>query len=379
VTGAPAAPIKQRAELPALTGVRFLAASYVVAYHFGQTPLADAPGPIRSFVGNGYVGVSFFFVLSGFILAYTYGPSPIHTRRFFESRFARIYPLYAFAWLLSAPAGAVHRFTSDAPAVALAKFAVGAISALSLCQTWVMNATGALNPPAWSLSVEAFFYAVFPFLLPRLLRCSRAGLLQTIAASWALSALGPLLYAAANWRHPERCTPYFSSYAIEFVKTFPVFHLPQFVVGVAFGCLFLRRGRSPGGGASGWASLALSFSAIVLLSIAFCRFYLLVHNGLLAPIFGALLYALATKAGVVARVFSTSWFVFLGRASYGIYILQAPIWSFFLAALAHAPPASPAVTFALGSVTLGLASALAFKLVEEPGRVEILRRFQGPK
>jgi peptidoglycan/LPS O-acetylase OafA/YrhL len=78
--------------------MRFFAAGYVVLFHFASTPAQEhgAPAPLVTFLFNGYMGVPFFFLLSGFILAYTYlGQMNSNTRRrrFWEARFSRTYPV----------------------------------------------------------------------------------------------------------------------------------------------------------------------------------------------------------------------------------------------------------------------------------------------
>src|SRR5438128_7044986 len=92
---ASAAPV----HLKPLTGLRFLAALLVVLYH---VDLASRL-PLSPIVGIGYVGVSFFFVLSGFILAYTYLDAHGRLNRsrgaFWGARIARVYPVYLVAYI----------------------------------------------------------------------------------------------------------------------------------------------------------------------------------------------------------------------------------------------------------------------------------------
>src|SRR4051794_39466872 len=91
--------------LPALTGIRFLAAMHVVIFHSADWASWTVPA-LREVASSGYVAVSMFFVLSGLILAYTYSaPSraAVPRRPFYVARFARIYPMYALGLLLCAP------------------------------------------------------------------------------------------------------------------------------------------------------------------------------------------------------------------------------------------------------------------------------------
>src|SRR4051812_19791262 len=89
-------------QLPALTGLRFVAALGVVFYHFGAPVLPS--GPLQALGAGGAAGVTCFFVLSGFVLAYTYLPAGSNglrgtARAFYLARLARIYPAYLLALL----------------------------------------------------------------------------------------------------------------------------------------------------------------------------------------------------------------------------------------------------------------------------------------
>jgi peptidoglycan/LPS O-acetylase OafA/YrhL len=112
----------------------------------------------------GYLGVSFFFVLSGFILVYVYSGRQIQKRRFWQARFARIYPVYLFSLIVSIPA-----LIMFSPMTRQAHLTFLALTANPLLlEAWFPRLLFTWNPAAWSLSAEAFFYLVFPFVLPRL-------------------------------------------------------------------------------------------------------------------------------------------------------------------------------------------------------------------
>jgi hypothetical protein len=93
----------ERKPIRPLTGLRFFAAPHVVWFHYAPG-LPHWPGNI---VRNGYMAVALFFVLSGFVLAYTYEGRTVEPRRFWLARFARIYPGYLTAFCLIAPAVAL--------------------------------------------------------------------------------------------------------------------------------------------------------------------------------------------------------------------------------------------------------------------------------
>src|SRR4051794_6990365 len=138
--------------VPALTGLRWWAALLVFAYHVHLF----MPGwyPARVF-DIGLTGVSFFFVLSGFVLAWSHRPDT--PRAFLQRRFARVWPAHAVTWLVALPLLPLldEQFRPG-----------GAAANLLLVQGWLPG-SGALHmtPPSWSLSCEAAFYLAFPLLV----------------------------------------------------------------------------------------------------------------------------------------------------------------------------------------------------------------------
>jgi len=186
-----------RPRLPALTSLRFFAAFHVVIFHFQAMQTFIGPVWFQKLSSIGYVGVSFFFVLSGFILVYTYAGRPMVLKNFWRARFARIYPAYAFSLLVTAPFFFYAVLTMNFPFFVWAKTHLKLASALvlSLLHAWVPPAALTWNAVAWSLSVEAFFYVLFPFLLLVLVRRSQPQLLLIAAVSWLTS----LVFLALMW------------------------------------------------------------------------------------------------------------------------------------------------------------------------------------
>jgi len=162
--------------LRALTGLRFVAAFHVLLLHTALGFVQGAPPFVANVVRAGTASVSLFFVLSGFILAYQYldvgGTRPLDRRQFWWARVARIYPVYLFALLFALPyffAWAAATLESESP-WASAKIAVTLVANLTLTQGWIPQTVGPMNPPGWSLSVEAFCYLLFPFAAARVVR-----------------------------------------------------------------------------------------------------------------------------------------------------------------------------------------------------------------
>jgi peptidoglycan/LPS O-acetylase OafA/YrhL len=208
----PPAPHSYPPRLEALTTVRFLAAVLVVAAH-GSSRFGFAPSIAWPYAFAG--AVTFFFVLSGFVLAYNYadlaGGAPL--RRFYVLRFARVWPLHiagiGIVLALMPPDSWVR------PGLDLA---LAAILVVTLTQAWfllIAGYAGAFNPPSWTLSVDALFYLAFPWLLARMRTAPGRTLALAVAASLACplvaTVLGPLNrgdpVTSWNWYMLDRTFP----------------------------------------------------------------------------------------------------------------------------------------------------------------------------
>jgi peptidoglycan/LPS O-acetylase OafA/YrhL len=361
-----------RPELRALTGLRFLAAFHVLVFHalftFSRASLTMQvlrPGAIRSILASGYVGVNFFFVLSGFVLAYAYvedGKMTTSAGRFWRARFARIYPMHLFGLLLALPLFVMGSLANHVQWMAVAKEGAKevALSAL-LVQAWVPAHVFDLNGPSWSLSVEAFFYAMFPLLVRLFGRLRERGLVVLGVMAWGL-AIGPPLV------HPGPASVLSHMTDLDLVMLHdPLVRLPDFVIGVASGLLFVRGKRE-------WSRASIVAAATFILVVALLAQsdrlpFALVHNGLLDPLWALLLFTLAMrgKAGEDGRGIGSAPLVRGGHASYSLYVLHKPIY-FWMArwlGVGLLPGAGFFVAYLGGSVAAAL---VARRWVEEPAR-----------
>jgi peptidoglycan/LPS O-acetylase OafA/YrhL len=220
------------------------------------------------------------------------------------------------------------------------------------------------NAPGWSLSNEAFFYLLFPFL---------AGAVWRVRSVW----LWPLL-AACCGASVLLATPFvwgFDAWGQAFWRLLagynPLLRLPEFVVGVVLGRLHLeRRGAAPREASPArWLALvgALGVGGVLVL---FARHLpqMLLHNGLLAPLFALIIYGLATRQSPGWGWLKHPVLVSLGRASYALYILHMPLQAPVVwAGEALGVSRGPALLACYLTVVL-LASLAAFRWVEEPAR-----------
>ena len=218
-----------RARLDSLTGLRFFAAFVVLGVHFAliffwRSPsLRTAP---KVFV-QGAVGVSFFFILSGFVLTWSHQEHDT-ARSFIRRRLARIGPLHVGTWLLAL---IICLFLSQVTGVGQ-----GAV-ALFLLAPWspYWSTHLVLNVPAWSLGCELFFYLMFPFVFAGLRRVG-AGPRRAIALACVAGAV--LVAVAVNAGAGETHNTYWLLYF------FPPTRMLEFVLGMAL-ALEVAEGRLP--------------------------------------------------------------------------------------------------------------------------------------
>ncbi len=366
--------------LSALTGLRFFAALAIFNYHIGYFVPATKPAGwhfLQNVDSACVSGVSLFFVLSGFILAYAHEDMDLSRRsvaRFWIGRFSRIYPVYLLGLIWYAPFIVQHRFAVESPAVAAGKSLGSLLPSLFLMQSWFHPRSAiAWNGPGWTLSVEAAFYLLFPLLAARIRLLGQGALIACACILWTVSLAMSLLvpWLLADWNYLQM-----------FVSFNPLFHLPTFAIGVALGFHFLRSDSSAG---YSWTPL-LALAGIIVLTIGIGRFpELVVHNCLFVPAFAVLIYGLA-QGGMTAGFFSLPAVVILGEASYSFYILQFPqgltfrllneeSWSRDYIAML---PVGGLLHGWVGYVVLLLATAatsiMIFKRFEVPLRLGIRRR-----
>lgn len=367
--------------LNSLTSLRFFAAFHVVLLHaydqFATAAIWQLPNGALEFVKSGAVAVSVFFILSGFILAYNYLDHDFrnrHTiRSFWVARLARIYPVYVVGLLLAAPKFLSDSLTSASPINSV----MTAGAALTLTQAWIPDFALAWNGPGWSLSAEAFFYLLFPAAAMVVSRVRNRGvLLLAMVACWIVALIPPALASALELP---------SSSWSQFFKFNPAIRLSEFLLGVCLGKFFLLQKAQGGVTPSRAATLLLVVVAMLVTALCHRSQWpkLMLHNGLLDPLFALLILSLAwlgAGANVFNRALSGRGLLLLGQASYALYILHIPIKGLLWAATKHFMPTALTDPFLssllfLVYVVLSVGVAVAtFRLIEEPARRFIKER-----
>jgi len=351
----------RRPMLPALTGLRAFAAANIVFFHFGNPAWF---GPLAPMMSNGYVGVDFFFILSGFILTYNYtdrqAQGRFRVREFWQTRLTRLYPIYALGLLISLPILQLEWHYQTR-----AHFWQGLILTPLMLQGMSPLLATFWNTPAWTLSCEVIFYLLFPWLLTLRWPRSRRKLALLLGLLWMAALVLPLTYMAL---HPDGIAPidrYSNGYWLRAIKLTPLPHVPAFLFGIVLAQLNDRLCLSDK------MRFALATGSLMMIFAALQQGdrlpFLLTHNGLLAPLFGAMILGLAGSHPLTSFL-SFRPLVVIGEASYCLYILHFNLWRWIhtagLLTTLHIARWDPWISYLL----LELAALVAYRWVEQPGR-----------
>lgn len=336
------------------------------------------PRPLFSLAATGYVAVGVFFILSGFILALNYPLTGKWDKsqniRFGIARLARIYPVYLLGTLLVIPIRhLIHHPVREG---------ILGLLQVSLLQSWWPPATGVWNSPGWSLSNEAFFYLTFPFAGVLLWRIRRIRtLLLTTGLLWAAAMTVPVLMIAGHVH--ALCNSAIGqnphSFAMDLIRFNPLLRVPEFLMGIVAARVYtMLRPRLQGKGM--WLYLPALAGELIIIAHGDSFPYTVMHNGLLAPVSCCIVLGLALGGGWLCRLLSTRPMVFLGGASYAVYILHIPI-GIWLERL-HLPWYRGAVGMVFYLAVVISVSGLVFKYLEEPANAWLKKqlgvRFSSP-
>jgi peptidoglycan/LPS O-acetylase OafA/YrhL len=337
-------PVRRPSRLDALTGLRFWFAFLVVVHHSLQHWFGGRVYPVADF---GYIGVDFFFVLSGFVLTWSWRPE-VPARRFWWNRVARIWPLHLTTLVLGVA------FVADQmnrPGV------LGTVANLLLLQAWVPSdkVYFGYNAVAWSLSCEVFFYLAFPWLVRGINALTARGRRVLIAAVVGVLLLYPGVFSLTLAPHDFSGWEWTTYVA-------PLWRLGEFVIGIV-AALAVRDGWRPR--MRGWHALVLAgVLAAGLLADG------LVHGALrnrpLVEVAGMLVVAqvivciAGDELGGRRRLLASRPMVALGAASYALYLCHALVYGWVVSRWSWTGDGMMRVVG--WSAYVALAVALAFSL-----------------
>lgn len=291
-----------------LTFTRFIAAIAIVIYHYGDGSSLFHNKYTSFFFQQANIGVSYFYILSGFVMIIAYeNRDTINFREYLKNRLARIYPVYLLSLFLVI---AIKIFEN----ISLTDLLLN----LLMLQSWIPGKALTLNFPGWSLSVEMFFYIIFPFLVNRIYSKQRLRFnVSWIVLFWLISQIIYHLIAYEVFKVPF--------YSKKDMMYYPLLHFNEFLIGNLAGLIFIKKLIKHKKNYLG----IIVFVLLILILVLKFPIGLDFHNGLLAVIFVPLILLISLSNDKLTKMFSKPRFAFLGKISFGIYILQVPVWSAF--------------------------------------------------
>ncbi|WMI69844.1 acyltransferase [Mangrovimonas sp. YM274] len=352
--------IRNSLKVNQITFTRFIAAISIVVYHYGKDIFPFNLEVIGFLFKKANVAVSYFFFLSGFVLVIAYSnKTKINNFSFIKNRFARLYPVYLLAIILIVIYKAVVNFYNfDLKGMVLNLFMV---------QSWFPGKALAFNVPAWSLSVEVFFYALFPFFFNSFYNGNKLSknYILIIISFWVLSQILLHLYMMTDFFEKFASTRVLH----EFFHFFPLMHLNEFLIGNLAGFFFKQNLKT-------WKK---DYDKLILINLILLLVFLKYvhvfnyHNGLLLILFLPLVLLISLNSGKITSIFNKPSLIFLGEISYGIYILQLPIYIITFKVFKVLNLNNPTLHFYFYLILLIVLSSLSYKLIENPLREYIKR------
>ncbi|MEO3764449.1 acyltransferase [Streptomyces sp. B8F3] len=359
--------------LPSLTGLRFAAALLVFLNHVGlpfpHSRLLESDSAAMNLfdvtANAGALGVTFFFVLSGFVLTWSARERDT-APRFWRRRLVKIYPNYAVTWLLAMVLFA-SAYTPTGTAVANL-FAV---------HMWSpdFDVYSSVNQPSWSLGCEIFFYACFPLLhnvfqriptahLKYWIAGVTAGVMATPAVAYAWITDWPLFPGAAL-DAPVSSEQYW------FANFFPATRILEFTLGMLIAHAVIR-GR--------WFNIGMLWSGLLLAgSYVLCSYVPFLYSQRSITIIPMVLFIAAAAIADIKgerSVFRNRAMIWLGEISFAFYLIHFIVLVYLrkeIDGFYSVPETVGLVTLAL--VVSVLASWAMYALLERP----ITRRFSSPR
>jgi peptidoglycan/LPS O-acetylase OafA/YrhL len=361
-------------EIKALTGLRIVAAMWVVLFHFrpliwdASPRLKDDLAPL---LNSGAQGVDLFFILSGFVLTWNYlermGPtwSTRATLHFLWLRLSRVWPIYlvtmhvAALWIIFT----LHVGTTPSPAVEKLT-AISYVRQLFMVQLWFepLFDDTSWDGPAWSISAEWLAYLLFGLMILVIFRMATVTRARTLLLLAFIASLPPiiLLLASGHFYTPWSWLPRI---------------VAQFLAG-ALACAAVRRLRL-----TDRSRRIAGYSAILLTAVGVAiLYYYDAHpvNGMIDPgglvdiLFMPVVVTLAIGVGSLPALLSTRLLVYGGQISFSLYMVHELVhtsWNWVVQEFNLDLPQAVQKFVVVGVIAAAVAGAmLLFHPVEEPAR-----------
>lgn len=346
--------------LKVLTSLRFFAAAMIVLLHsaaFTWDWTKSLPATLSH-------GVSFFFVLSGFILTHAYqGRAMPKLKIFLWARFSRLWPVHFFAIVLLyvlIPRGVD---TFDGPGIFSRWVVLFFNLTLSHSLFPYLEYIFSWNAVSWSISTEFCFYLVFPLLVGGIRFNWAWKLVLAVAVACAFVAFLHFMNVPAGSGN-EEINLQFATYAN------PIMRIPEFVLGMATWVIWDRYLRRRQLSKLAWTvveALAIG-TTIAWMFIVFPQVMGMLNSSILSAtgsawILAVLIACMASGKGYIGSALSLRFVVFLGEVSFSVYMLHQIILKVFIFRFdLSSPPAW------LYFSTVLAAATLSFYFIEKPAQ-----------
>lgn len=356
-----------KAEIEALTGIRFFASLWVLLYHAGdlfvQPLFPDIWPAYKSLFYGGGLGVDLFFVLSGFIIAYNYydefasfGLKSFDWKKyrgFLFRRFARIYPVHLITLLTMLLVGGVAAQGN----FLLFGSALGFVKHIFLLHAFIPPY--GWNTVAWSISCEWLAYSLFPiYIFCSAFFKTRLSILVAMIIAYALAIFVAAILATNGYGF-----------------THPSFGVIRVVVEFGAGVLIFKLSNNlPLFRLSKWMRV---IGVPLLLVLVFLSSHLLVSFLWMIPFFFLLVYLIATGQFFLNTFLSRGWVKYGGRISYSLYMVHGMIMLMFLKLAPLESFIETSAIYRLGYIVAYLlvtmlVTIFIYHFVEEPARRKLL-------
>lgn len=370
---------KTTSKVDGLTIVRFFAALGVFFDHYADHLLAKGPQFLNNLLNRGSAGVMLFFVLSGFLLVMVYAPrshdGKVDKRKFYIARFARVYPAYLFCLIITIPLMILWVKSVgwgpnlNKPLFFLTKFTMTDYWYLLSQET---KTSANWQQQGWSLTCEGLFYFLFPIVLPHFMKLKSFALVLGAILNLVILTILGLFY---------REDP-FNPGALGVFSVSPIIRLGDFFLGM-FAAKIMLDNRSKLG------SLVKFTPHVIAFTILYQAITPEIHPNHILFLPLRLVYTLLISVLGLGFVVSTppmkdskvkSFFVLLGEASYGLYLIQLFVVGFIgtlVAKVLHLEAGhSLSWPSFLGYLSLTVVLSIAMhKYMETPVRLWITKRF----
>ena len=353
-------------DIKALTGIRGIAALWVITFHYRSLP-ANVATPLNAVINHGYMAVDIFFVLSGFVMAMTYAHgfsgrfNPSAFSVFLFRRFARVYPLYI---LVLGVIGVESLAGMDTGIERWLNWRV-ILANVTMTQSWGLGES--FNFPSWSVSAELAAYLLFPLLVPLTL-LSRRG----TAVAMTVLCLATMLWLECTpltFHGQERRGP------MDIAGLNGIFPVLRCLAEFSLGLIAYRVARTPAA-----VRFANSSFLNILVAAGLCGSLAIPNSDYVVVVLAPLMIIGLTGSNLVSMLAGLRAPVFLGEISYSLYMLHSQLLPVRYVLHARLDPVLGVhVTGALAAPvfygTLLVTSWSVYRLVESPAR-DGLRRME---